>query len=138
MSEEARYRGSYTPENPINSREPVDTSERQFDHWSLAFVSALFKGLSGNEAEKYIEVLGSTLAEGSLTAVVKIFRSQGSARVSFEFALEDLRSSFQPNDPEAVALICIGTMIETWPRSGPSEESGEGLDLSVRVPALKS
>ena len=74
------------------------------------------------------------MAEGSLTVVVKIFRRQGSARVSFEFALEDLRSYFQPNDPEAVALICIGTMIETWPRSGISEELNEDLDLTVRVP----
>ena len=132
MNEDAVYRGIYTPN--LDSQGPVDTSGRTFDHWSLTFASALFKGVSSSEAERYIEVLSATLAEGSLTVVVRIFRSQGSARVSFEFALEALRSYFQPNDPETVALICIGTMIETWPRSGISEELNEDLDLTVRVP----
>ena len=132
MNEDAVYRGIYTPN--LVSQGPVDTSDRTFDHWSLTFASALFKGASSSEAERYLDVLSATLAEGSLTVVVRIFRSQGSARVSFEFALEDLRSYFQPNDPETVALICIGTMIETWPRSGISDDLNEDLGLTVRVP----
>ena len=132
MNEDAVYRGIYAPH--IDSLRPVDTSDRAFDHWSLAFTSALFKGVTYGEAERYIEVVSATLAEGSLTVVVRVFRSQGSASVSFEFALPDLRTYFQPNNPETVALICIGTMIETWPRSGISEESNEDLDLTVRVP----
>ena len=132
MNEDAVYRGIYAPS--VDNQSPVDTSDRTFNHWSLAFTSALLKGVTNGEAERYIEVLSATLAEGSLSVVVRVFRSQGSARISFEFALPDLRTYFQPNDPETVALICIATMIETWPRSGISEELNEDLDLTVRVP----